>query len=107
MQLRLQKHLANKFNEVKKTKNNVFENPRAMAKLLKEAGRVKNVLSANSEHYAQVEGLLDDEDFKVLVTREDLENLCKDLFDRIKNPIDQALKTAGLSLDVVNQVSLI
>ncbi|KAL8587859.1 hypothetical protein ACOMHN_066549 [Nucella lapillus] len=36
---------------------------RVMAKLMKEAERVKKVLSANTEHRAQVEGLLDGEDF--------------------------------------------
>lgn len=67
MTLRLRDHLGKKFNEMKKTPNDVFKNPRAMAKLLKEANRVKVVLSANADHYAQVEGLLDDQDFRVQV----------------------------------------
>ena len=32
----------------------MFDSPRAMAKLLKEAKRVKQVLSANIDHFAQV-----------------------------------------------------
>lgn len=32
----------------------MFDSPRAMGKLLKEAKRVKQVLSANTEHFAQV-----------------------------------------------------
>lgn len=32
----------------------MFDSPRAMAKLLKEAKRVKQVLSANTDHFAQV-----------------------------------------------------
>ena len=52
--MRLRDHLARLFNEQKKTDSNVFENQRSMAKLLKEAGRVKQVLSANTEHHAQV-----------------------------------------------------
>ena len=39
---------------MKKTQGSVFDSPRAMAKLLKEAKRVKQVLSANTEHFAQV-----------------------------------------------------
>lgn len=54
MQLRLRDFLGKKFNEMKKSKNNVFENPRSMAKLLKEAARLKVILSANAEYYAQV-----------------------------------------------------
>jgi len=67
IQRRLQLYLANAFNEMEKTENDVMKNPRAFAKLFKEAGRVKNVLSANAEHYAQIEGLLDEKDFKQLV----------------------------------------
>ena len=37
-----------------------------MGKLYKEAERVKLVLSANTECYAQVENLLEDIDFKML-----------------------------------------
>lgn len=107
IQIRLRDYLGKKFNEMKKTKNDVFNNPRAMAKLLKEAGRLKNVLSANAEHYAQVEGLLDEQDFKLLVKREDMERLCEDLFERVDKPIEQALKAAHLTMDVVNQVVLV
>ena len=39
---------------MKKTQGSVFDSPRAMAKLLKEAKRVKQVLSANTDHRAQV-----------------------------------------------------
>lgn len=38
------------------------------------------------------------------MTREQLEDLCKDLFNRIRNPVDQALKSSGLSMDVISQV---
>lgn len=54
MQLRLRDFLGKKFNEMKKTPNDVFKNPRALAKLFKEAGRLKNILSANNEYHAQV-----------------------------------------------------
>ncbi|KAK9891578.1 hypothetical protein WA026_015536 [Henosepilachna vigintioctopunctata] len=106
MQMRLRDYLATKFNEVKKTKNDVFNNARAMAKLFKEAGRLKNVLSANAQHYAQIEGLLDEEDFRLLVTRQEFEDLIKDLLDRVGHPVEQALKTAQLTKDVLNQVVL-
>lgn len=106
MQLRLRDHLAKVFNGLKKTKTDVFTNPRAMAKLFKEAGRVKNVLSANTEIYAQIEGLLDEKDFRHLVTRDEFEAMCDDLFKRAPSVLERALKTAGLSLDVITQVIL-
>ena len=54
MQLRLRDMLAKKFNELKKTAKDVFENHRAMSKLMKAAGKLKMVLSANTEYLVQV-----------------------------------------------------
>lgn len=104
IQLRLRDYLATEFNALKKTTTDVTKNPRALAKLFKEAGRLKNVLSANSEHFAQIENLLEDQDFKLAVTREKLEELCADLWPRVSGPLEQALKASGLSMDVVSQV---
>lgn len=106
MQLRLRDYLAKEFNAMKKTPTDVFSSPRALAKLFKEAGRVKNVLSANANHYAQIEGLLDDKDFKFQITRDVFEELSADLFDRAAGPLHKALAAAGLTLDVINQVIL-
>ncbi|XP_064835086.1 hypoxia up-regulated protein 1-like isoform X3 [Oncorhynchus masou masou] len=107
MELRLQDHLAKLFNEQKKTKKDVRENHRAMAKLLKEAQRLKTVLSANAEFMAQVEGLLDDIDFKAKVTRVEFETLCADLFERVPGPVQDALSSAEMSLDEIEQVILV
>ncbi|XP_037930648.1 hypoxia up-regulated protein 1 [Teleopsis dalmanni] len=104
IQMRLRDYLASEFNAMKKTKTDVTKNPRALAKLFKEAGRLKNVLSANLDHYAQIEGLLEDHDFKLQVTREKLEELCLSLWPRVTNPIQSALTVSGLSMDVVSQV---
>uniref|UniRef100_A0A670Y5F4 Hypoxia up-regulated protein 1 n=1 Tax=Pseudonaja textilis TaxID=8673 RepID=A0A670Y5F4_PSETE len=106
MELRLRDHLAKLFNEQHPGKD-VRQNLRAMAKLLKEANRVKTVLSANVDHMAQIEGLLDDIDFKAKVSRQELENLCSDLFERVAGPVWQALSSAEMSLDEVDQVILV
>ncbi|XP_028664281.1 hypoxia up-regulated protein 1 [Erpetoichthys calabaricus] len=107
MELRLRDHLAELFNKQQKTSKDVRENPRAMAKLLKEAGRVKTVLSANVDHMAQVEGLLEDLDFKARVTRLEFEALCSDLFERVPGPIQQALDVAEMTMDEIEQVILV
>uniref|UniRef100_A0A8C9SXW0 Hypoxia up-regulated protein 1 n=1 Tax=Scleropages formosus TaxID=113540 RepID=A0A8C9SXW0_SCLFO len=107
MELRLRNHLAKLFNEQKKTKKDVRENPRAMAKLLKEAQRLKVVLSANVEHTAQVEGLLDDIDFRAKVMRSEFEELCADLFKRVPGPVQEALNSAEMSMEEIEQVILV
>lgn len=104
LQLRLRDYLADEFNAMKKTETDVTASPRALAKLFKEAGRVKNVLSANNDHFAQIENLLEDQDFKLQVTREKLEELGTDLWPRVVKPLEQALSSSGLSLDTVSQV---
>uniref|UniRef100_A0A8C9Y5S8 Hypoxia up-regulated protein 1 n=1 Tax=Sander lucioperca TaxID=283035 RepID=A0A8C9Y5S8_SANLU len=107
MDLRLRDHLAKLFNEQKKSKKDVRENHRAMAKLLKEAQRLKTVLSANADFMAQVEGLMDDIDFKAKVTRIEFEELCADLFERVPGPVQDALATAEMKLDEIEQVILV
>ncbi|KAI3373683.1 hypothetical protein L3Q82_021961 [Scortum barcoo] len=107
MDLRLRDHLAKLFNEQKKTKKDVRENHRAMAKLLKEAQRLKTVLSANVDFMAQVEGLMDDIDFKAKVTRTEFEELCVDLFERVPRPVQDALTAAEMKLDEIEQVILV
>ncbi|XP_041863802.1 hypoxia up-regulated protein 1 isoform X2 [Melanotaenia boesemani] len=107
MDLRLRDHLAKLFNEQKKSKKDVRENHRAMAKLLKEAQRLKTVLSANVDFMAQVEGLMDDIDFKAKVTRAEFEELCADLFERVPLPVQGALTAAEMKLEDIEQVILV
>jgi hypoxia up-regulated 1 len=98
MQIKLRNYLAKEFDAMKKTSNSVFKNPRAMAKLFKEAGRVKIVLSANVDHFAQIESLIDDIDFKLQVTRERMEKEYKRMFDTVIDPVKMALETSGIFL---------
>ncbi|KAM4726979.1 hypoxia up-regulated protein 1 [Anableps anableps] len=107
MDLRLQDHLAKLFNDQKKSPKDVRENHRAMAKLLKEAQRLKTVLSANIDFMAQVEGLMDDIDFKAKVTRAEFEELCGDLFERVPGPVQDALTAADMKLEDIEQVILV
>ncbi|XP_053126053.1 hypoxia up-regulated protein 1 isoform X2 [Hemicordylus capensis] len=106
MELRLRDHLAKLFNEKHPSKD-VRKNFRSMAKLLKEANRLKTVLSANADHMAQIEGLLDDIDFKAKVSRQEFEDLCSDLFQRVAGPVQQALSSAEINLNEIDQVVLV
>lgn len=77
-----------------------------MQKLLKESKKVKTVLSANHDTYAQVESLHQDKDFKVKVSREALETLAADLFPRFRAPFEEAITSAGISKPEIEQVVL-
>lgn len=79
-------------------KKDITENPRAMAKLLKEARRVRQVLSANTDHKAQIENVFEEKDFRMKVTRAELEEICADLFSRVEKPIKMALDCAAMKM---------
>lgn len=78
---------------------------RAIAKLTKEAERVRHVLSANQNTGASFEGLYEDVDFKYKITRADFETMAEDYGNRVATVIGDALKMAGL--DVVDLDSVI
>ncbi|GAA6001699.1 uncharacterized protein JCM10292_004998 [Rhodotorula paludigena] len=85
----------------------VTDDKRAMAKLLKEAARVKQVLSANTAASARIEGLIDDLDFRTEVTREALEARAATLASHLTSPIASALSSAALDLSSIESVILV
>jgi len=104
---RIREFLADEFDAMKKTKTLVRSVPRAMGKLLKEAERVKLVLSANTECFAQIENVMEDIDFRVAMTREKLQQLMSDQWDRVVKPVQMALDTAAMSMEAIDQVILV
>lgn len=70
MQMRLKRHLEEAF--LAKHKSVEQLSPRAHLKLMRQTQKVKEVLSANSQHMAQVEGLMDDIDMRELVSRDSM-----------------------------------
>lgn len=46
----------------------------------------------------QIEGLMDDIDFKAKVSRQEFEDLCSDLFQRVPGPVQQALSSAEMNM---------
>lgn len=107
IRFRVRDYLADQFNALGKTKTDVKTVPRAMGKLLKEAERVKLILSANADCYAQIENVMEDIDFKVPMSREKLMELSKDLMDRVTGPVEKALTTASMSIENIDQVILV
>jgi molecular chaperone DnaK (HSP70) len=76
----------------KQYKLDVRKEPRAMTRLVQQARRTKEILSANAETYAQVESLMDDRDFRLLLTREKLQELIAPLLTRVKNIVSKVVK---------------
>merc|ERR1712083_464018 len=107
LRFRVREFLADKFNAMGKTKTDVKTVPRAMGKLLKEAERVKLILSANTDCFAQIENVMEDIDFKVPMSRDKLMEMSADLMDRVTGPVERALTVASMSMENIDQVILV
>ena len=89
------------------TPKHVKSHGRTMAKLWKEAERIRQVLSANTETQSNMEGLYyEDFNFKYKLKRGDFEKLASKFAARVDTPIQEALETAKLSLSDVESVIL-
>ena len=87
--------------------HHVKEHGRTMAKLWKEAERIRQVLSANTETSSSFEGLFyDDVNFKYKLTRNDFEKLASAYSSRVGLPITKALEAAKLELSDIESVIL-
>lgn len=99
-------YLVQEFKAKHKTKTDIEQNPRAMAKLWKEADRVKQVLSANTDHSAQIEGLFEDIDFKTKVNRDLVDEHIETIKERLLKTVETAVAQAGIEVSGVEQVVL-
>ncbi|EEH08514.1 hsp70-like protein [Histoplasma capsulatum G186AR] len=103
----IEKFLATEKLKDDSTREKLRAHGRTMAKLWKEAERVRHVLSANSETTASFEGLYhDDVNFKYQITRSEFEKLSKTHAARVSAPLIEALASAKLSLKDLDSVIL-
>ena len=83
----------------------------AMQRLKDEAEKAKKELSSTTEIEVNIPFITADADgpkhFEVKLTRAKLEDLVKDLLDRIDGPVEKALKDAKLSKSDINEVVLV
>jgi len=79
---------------------------RAMAKLVKDAAKVRHVLSANTETSTGFEGLYEDIDFRYKITRAEFEKLAEAYAERVDQVIKKALENAGLDMSQLDSIIL-
>ncbi|KAJ5161997.1 hypothetical protein N7492_007389 [Penicillium capsulatum] len=91
----------------KVTPEQVKSHGKTMARLWKDAEKVRQVLSANSDTATSFEGLYDEElNFKYKVSRAEFEKMAAGHIARVGAPLEQALAAAGLKLDEIDSVIL-
>jgi hypoxia up-regulated 1 len=79
---------------------------RTMAKLWKEAERMRQVLSANTETVASFEGLYEDIDFRYKLSRSKFEEMAASFAERVQKPLKCALAAAKLTAADLDSVIL-
>ncbi|KAI9764787.1 MAG: lumenal Hsp70 protein [Geoglossum simile] len=84
----------------------VKRNGRVAAKLWKEAERVRQVLSANSETMSSIESLVEDIDFRLKITRTKFEELTSSYAELLSGPIERALEAANLAITDLDSIIL-
>mmetsp|Transcript_94714 Transcript_94714/g.149842 ORF Transcript_94714/g.149842 Transcript_94714/m.149842 type:complete len:908 (+) Transcript_94714:64-2787(+) len=108
MDLKITEAMLKKFQEkYPKMADGIAKNPRAMRKLITQAVKTKATLSANKAAPFIVESLYEDTDFSANIKREEFEEMCKDMFDRLTTPIETALEKAGVKMEDIQHVELI
>ena len=89
------------------TEEQIKSHGKTMAKLWKDAERIRQLLSANAVASATFEGLYDEDiNFKYAVTRERFERLAAEHVGRLEPPLSAALQAAGLQLNDLNSIIL-
>ncbi|VDD77396.1 unnamed protein product [Mesocestoides corti] len=101
---RLQAHLMDAFREQHNIKADITAAPRTVAKFRREASRVFKILSANKEIQSIVEEIYENHDLRLLVSREQLEELCADLVQRVQRPLLEALELANTPAENIKEV---
>ncbi|PYI08707.1 heat shock protein Hsp88 [Aspergillus sclerotiicarbonarius CBS 121057] len=101
----LTEHFADEFKE--KFKIDVRTHPKAWARTLAAAEKMKKVLSANPAAPMSIESLMEDVDVRAIVKREELETMVKPLLDRVTVPIEEALAEAKLKPEDIDFVEMV
>lgn len=85
----------------------VRKDSKSMARLWKDAEKVRQILSANAQASASFEGFYyEDVSFKYKLTRPEFEALASMYASRVAEPLSAALSMAGMTLDDISSVIL-
>jgi len=98
--------IADRFDKIS-NKPSVKDNARVMLRVIREAKRFKEVLSANKFVMVGIEELAYDIDFSKKIERSEFEEECGHLFSKVIPPIEEVLKKANLSASDLDLVEII
>lgn len=91
----------------KKTKLDVSDNKRCLARLRGECERAKRALSANTTTTVSLDSFCEGKDLHVPVSRAKFEELCMDLFKESLEPVEQVLRDAKMTKGDIHDIVLV
>ncbi len=103
------RHLMKTFdnNDSRKGKPSVQKDYRVAERILPSVLKYKEILSANRLTPINILGVENGQNLDGKIDRETFEELNKEVFDRIYNPIEKVLKISGLSIEDISQIELL
>lgn len=101
----LVKHCAEQIKE--KYKMDVLTNPKATFRLRTQCEKTKQILSANPVTILNVENIMNDRDISMTVKRDEFEELIAPYLLSIEPLLNEALKTANVTIDDIDSVELV
>jgi len=102
---RMVEYFAREFKQ--KHKKDIFTSDRAMRRLKTACERAKRTLSSETTATIEIDSLFEGIDFNMVISRAKFEDLCKDLFQSCFTPVEEALTTAKMSKQDINEVILV
>lgn len=91
----------------RKYKKDMSANKRALRRLRTACERAKRTLSSSTQTSIEIDSLFEGIDFYTSLTRARFESLNSVLFESTKQPVEKALRDAGLSRGQVHEVVLV
>ena len=85
----------------------ISNNQKALRRLKVACEKAKRDLSSAQQTNIDIAALSDGEDFNVNITRPQFEDMCSELFNKCKKPIEEALKDANLDKKYINEIILV
>jgi len=106
---KLAMHLASVFDSHPKRKGKVsiLTKTSSMIKLMKEANKLKEQLSASKEIAGSIENLMEGEDFSYKIDRATLENIEKEIFDMVTQPIEKVLNDSKKTIEDIDSFQIV
>ncbi|KAL6873796.1 hypothetical protein ACP4OV_013878 [Aristida adscensionis] len=85
----------------------VLGNVKASMRLRAACEKAKKVLSANAEAVVNIECLMEEKDVRGVIRREEFEQMCTGLLERVVEPCKRVMASSGIALERLHSVELV